>query len=842
MAFYDHILLPEQVKTLSSFSKGSTPRKGPTIPERNREEHTQRLQDQFDAVRSNGDSVRQEMQALSLPVVDGVYVEFAGAPAYDLVYGSLESKDGIRLLNVREIRVNDSETQTIATVFIPRGKESKFLNKLQKYATEIDAHSGKPRNDALIRSIENIRSAQLFDLWTDDPAKFPTERDDWYEVWIQTKGIDNHLRYSEFTVTLNRLGIAFKPNSILEFPERSVFLIRANRESFILLLKASDFLAEIRSVSPLASFFMQQRSFESQDWVDDLIPRRDINLNSNSVVSVIDTGVNNGHPLLVNVIPDSSCDTVIGEGTNDRGSGMCKGHGTQMCGVVTYGDLYKCLSTNQRVIIDKHIVSVKILGHDANEKDSWGELTRQAESKTKIIFPDKQVCYCLAITEIEECKDGKPSSWSAAIDSISAERNSLFLISAGNINDINDSNRGIIDGYPNNNRLKLVLNPAQAWNGLTIGAYTDIIDINSPDLEGFDIVAPTGGISPFSRTSGLWKKESLIKPDIMFEGGNLKKTKDVDFPFDTHDDLSVLTLNNRFQTRGHFDTINATSCATALAADFAGRLQAKYPHLWAESIRGLMVHSAEWTDTMKDQFPAKNKTGLAQRLRNCGYGVPDERRAFYSTENGFTFIAQEVMRPYYKERGSSIAKINEMHLFELPWPKEILQDLGSVEVTLRITLSYFIEPAPGEKGWDYKYRYASHGFRFDLNKSDEDRRAFELRINKAIEAEEDEERGKGSDSQRWLIGSDNRDKGSVHSDKIKLPAIQLLDCNLIAIYPIGGWWKTRTILNKHNSQARYSLLVSLDTPSTDVDLYNVVKTKIETLISSAVQVEIPVRV
>jgi len=39
-----------------------------------------------------------------------------------------------------------------------------------------------------------------------------------------------------------------------------------------------------------------------------------------------------------------------------------------------------------------------------------------------------------------------------------------------------------------------------------------------------------------------------------------------------------------------------------------------------------------------------------------------------------------------------------MHLHDLPWPTEQLQALGGAQVTLRITLSYFIEPNPGERG------------------------------------------------------------------------------------------------------------------------------------------------
>lgn len=64
--------------------------------------------------------------------------------------------------------------------------------------------------------------------------------------------------------------------------------------------------------------------------------------------------------------------------------------------------------------------------------------------------------------------------------------------------------------------------------------------------------------------------------------------------------------------------------------------------------------------------------------------------------------------------------------------------------------------------------------------------------------------------------------------------------NLIAVYPIGGWWKTRTNLRKYNNKLRYSLIVSLDTPVENIDMYIDVKNKIETIIRTPIEVEIPI--
>jgi hypothetical protein bacD2_01288 len=440
----------------------------------------------------------------------------------------------------------------------------------------------------------------------------------------------------------------------------------------------------------------------------------------------------------------------------------------------------------------------------------------------------------------EESEKGNPTSWSGAVDSIAYNNNEkgrLLMISAGNVDFLD---KKIIGNYPNIHSLRPIENPAQAWNALTIGAFTNIVAPNSPELAGYDRVAPVGGISPFSRTSSLWGKATLIKPEVMFEGGNLYKTNDSLLPFCPHQDLELMTTSENYQKRGYFETINATSAATALASNFAGRLQAKYPHLWAESIRGLIVHSAKWTSTMEEQFPVikGNRADMERRLRHCGYGVPSEERAFYSTENGLTYIAQEIIQPFIKERGDSAPKMNKMHFFELPWPREILEQLAEINVTMRVTLSYFIEPAPGEIGWKDKYRYASCGLRFDVNTENESEKAFTSRINRAIKAEENEEPSK-NDSKRWLIGADNRNRGSIHSDELNLTAAQLATCNLIAVYPIGGWWKTRTNLKKYNEKLRYSLIVSLDTPAENIDLYNAVKTKIETVTST--KVEIPIK-
>ena len=57
-------------------------------------------------------------------------------------------------------------------------------------------------------------------------------------------------------------------------------------------------------------------------------------------------------------------------------------------------------------------------------------------------------------------------------------------------------------------------------------------------------------------------------------------------------------------------------------------------------------------------------------------------------------------------------------------------------------------------------------------------------------------------------------------------AADLASRGFLAVYPSAGWWRTRPALERYALPARYSLIVSLRTEQTDIDLYNVIANKI----------------
>lgn len=210
------------------------------------------------------------------------------------------------------------------------------------------------------------------------------------------------------------------------------------------------------------------------------------------------------------------------------------------------------------------------------------------------------------------------------------------------------------------------------------------------------------------------------------------------------------------------------------------------------------------------------------RLRCYGYGVPHLQEALRSVHNAATLVIEETLQPFHEvakqnEKGHTKRSIQtkDMHLHRLPWPTQVLEDLGEIEVRMRVTLSYFIEPGPGRRGWKRKYRYQSHGLRFDVKRPEENEDEFHKRISNAAR-EEDEKVDGGTDDRQWTVGPQLRSKGSIHCDTWTGTAVELARCGVLAVFPVSGWWRERKHLKCWDRQARYTLIVTIETPETDV--------------------------
>jgi hypothetical protein len=752
-----------------------------------------------------------ERQAVAMVDRDGAYLEFSSEPGFDLILKSLEARgSGIRLLNVKTF-VRDEQEITCATVFIPRSKSGYFLRKACAYASEDTAPrkdgSTAPKNANLINSIGDVRAAILeSSFWLDDPGRMPGDIADWVEVWLSSEDL---AVIEEFEILCRERDIRIGEGRIT-FPERTVVLIKATRYQLSDLIELSDDIAEFRSANAVASLVIELENREQTALMDDLLQRTQIRNIDRTVVLLLDSGVNNGHRLLTPVLHNSDCHAVDPAwGTNDD-----QGHGTLMAGTAAYGDILDCLLHNHAIVINHGLESSKILPPppEMNPKRLWGYFTSQGVSRAEIQAPNRKRIICMAITSEDTPSRGCPTSWSGQIDEMASgytdDRRRLIILSAGNVSEPKDW-----ANYPDSNKTTEIQDPAQAWNALTVGAYTMKSKIMDTTLAEYKAIASAGDLSPFSSTSLPWPNRKWpIKPEVLFEGGNVAQNANGDV-FDT-DDLKLLSTYHDPQ-RAQFAAFEATSVASALAANMAARIQAIYPHAWPETIRALIVHSAEWTEAQKKSFlEDDSKTAYYKLTKICGYGVPDYERAISCAANSLSLIAQATIQPFGKTNSLFVSK--DMHVYRLPWPDDILRELGELHMQMRVTLSYFIEPSPGEIGWKDRYRYASHGLRFELNGPGEGELEFVQRVNNNARDEEYQKTEGAND--HWLIG-EARNVGSVHSDIWIGTAAELAQTTLIAIRPSVGWWRERPHLNKYNKQTHYSLVVSFTLPGQEIDIY-----------------------
>jgi len=490
-----------------------------------------------------------------------------------------------------------------------------------------------------------------------------------------------------------------------------------------------------------------------------------------------------------------------------------------MAGLALYGNLVDALNAGP-IDLEHVLESVKILNHaDPNPPHLYGAVTFRATQLVEAAHPDRKRILGMAITA-GGGENGEPSTWSAAVDSLTSgyadNRRRLMVISAGN------SQPGGWHIHPQSCLQTSVQDPGQAWNALTVGACTNLSALPAADYPDWHVVATDGDVSPYSSTSAMWNTAWPIKPEVVFEGGNCAVDPLLGQAVSA-DELSLLTTHAVPADRP-FSLLWATSAATALASRFAAILQARYPEFWPETIRGLLVHSADWTHAMKSHFqPLNTREKIGQLLRYCGYGRPDFDRACWSASNQLTLIAQDELKPYKKE-GSSY-KTKDIAIHTLPWPVDVLRDLHDEDVELLVTLSYFIEPNPARRGWKGRYRYASHALRFDVKTPIETAAEFRQRIRSA-DRESDDDGAYASDASEWEIGPQLRHRGSVHSDRWRGTASQLAERNMIAVFPVVGWWRERHHLGRWDRFARYALIVTLSTPAQEIDIYTPVATQV----------------
>jgi len=332
----------------------------------------------------------------------GTYIQMQSRPGIALNLEALEAPNkDIQLVAFTQTAT--PPTVESATIFIPDGEDAYFTNRLEKYANPTPKKPKEHRHESMFDPVETLRLAPLVALWTDAPDLYPdSDAPIWWEVWLRKHDGREVERFYEFS---GLSGIQIGPRR-LEFENRIVLLAYAAASQLASSLVVLDDLAELRLPKACATEFRDMSSQEQSAWTQELKARTTAPQLNSAAVCILDTGVNRGHPLLESALAVEDCHTCNPQwGTHDH-----HGHGSEMAGLATYGDLTQALASTAPVILKHCLESVKILPPDnqpPNPPELYGAITAEATSRVEIQAPDRKRVFSMAVSAPEDRDRGQ---------------------------------------------------------------------------------------------------------------------------------------------------------------------------------------------------------------------------------------------------------------------------------------------------------------------------------------------------------------------------------------------------------------------------------------------------
>lgn len=733
----------------------------------------------------------------------------------------------------------DDRTES-ALLFVPDDARSFLQEKIRAYG---QPRGNQPRQDVdKFERLETIRAADIHALFVGS-VDFASPSASWWELWVP-----HDRQFAERVATAAQLAEFDVHQDRLYFPDTTVVFVHGSAEGISGFVgRIPGAVAEIRKATGTIEPFLNDgtKGLGPQDWVSDLAKRTLPPPQDANSVCTLDTGIAALHPLIAPGLHGAWAYDAAWGADDHHPQG---GHGTPLAGLALYGDLDPLVNDTRQVQLTHAVESMKLLppkGFLKTKPPSYGFVTQGAVALVEAERPNVRRAFCLASSSCDFPPE-RPSSWSGALDQITsgsmlgdqsdgvwaAERpKRLMVVATGNMNG------GKLAHVQQSHPLE---DPSQSWNALTIGGFTRKA---TPPAKppGLKAVVPANQRSPFSLGSqSLSSDLTPIKPEVLFEAGNMVADQAGDCGWEPSVSLLGAGSNVLHEPLVPFW---ATSAAAGMAGNFVGALQAALPDLWPETHRALAVDSAQWPEPIRKRLIGRGKhwkagsKGTKQAiLREVGYGVPDIQRAIHSASNDVTLIAQAPIQPFVNSSNGGPPVFNEMHLYDLPWPKAALEEIENGVVTMKVTLSYFIEPNLSGRAATRPETYRSFGLRFAMKKRSDTKDQFKRRVSGQ---QENDGIGTQPESDYWLLGSNAAQAGSLHCDLWRGRAIDLALHDAIGIYPVTGWWKTHPGQKRFNDKGRYSLLISISAAGHKVNMHAeinaLVAPKVSTTIGSGAQ-------
>jgi hypothetical protein len=387
-------------------------------------------------------------------------------------------------------------------------------------------------------------------------------------------------------------------------------------------------------------------------------------------VGIIDSGIQENHPLIGNAVLTTASRSFIPGATTDTSDHVAPiGHGTGVAGAVLFPDPDHCRPN----ATGRHpcwLINLRVLDHNNNIPTS---LSHPLTTWTAVHY-GRRFGARIFTQSISANAPFNASAhmdpWAATIDLLCHDEDIVMVIPAGNIHP-REVQAEIAAGhnYPDylRNPPYGLLSPAGSMHAIAVGSIGHSVTLAPPWTQIGGQNLPSG----FTRVGPGWFDE--VKPDVVAYGGDLALNQNnqlVDGNRGTGPLLPHSTLHGCSPLgRSHV----GTSFAVPQVAAIAAAVEATHPDLDAQSIRALLINGARWPDWLEN-----DSLRHSQGIRILGYGIPSADRSCSSTDQRVTLIAGPDQR-----RGIGI---DQVHGYAVPIPDALRQ--RGIQVRIDITLAF----------------------------------------------------------------------------------------------------------------------------------------------------------
>lgn len=512
------------------------------------------------------------------------------------------------------------------------------------------------------------------------------------------------------------------------------------------------------------------------------------------LIGVLDSGINNAHPLLASV--------VIGRIAVPASLGLSDdyGHGSKVSGVAAYGDVRACLEAG-RFKASARLISGKVVNAQGKFDDRRLIASQMAEVVHQLHDLGCRI-FNISLGDRQKVYGGaRVGTWTAVLDELARELDVLFVVSAGNYEHVpvSDPEEHLTE-YPRYllDPSSRIVEPAPAAIALTVGAIASAAAVGDrlPGDVSLRPIASMGEPAPFTR-AGFGVAEAL-KPDLCDDGGNSfydGMTQGVA----RRAQSEILTTFPRYIER-LFTTERGTSYSAPLVSHKAAIVLRRMPEASANLLRALLVNSARIPEPARSRLEPLGEECV---MRLCGYGIPNATAAATSDRNRVVLYADD-------EIG-----MDKFFVYEIPIPPEYAETKGRRYIKVSLAFD------PPTRHTRAAYLGVEMSFRLVRGKTLAEVREHYRKRNTALEGRHPELGSRFDCS--FDIGSNFRERGTLQSATFPMsvnPKIEYSETYLLVVRCERQWFAVE------HAMQRFAVVVEMSHVQ-DIDLYELVRARVQ---------------